>query len=81
MMTSCGFLAHTESARAMVQLNTPTATMIANARVRAKGSIPPKSELMVITGQEQATRPNTGSSRAPSLPRTISASERSVTRM
>ncbi len=65
----------------MVQPTRATASMIANARVKAVGSMPPSSEQIDRTGQVQATNPRIGNSRAPSLPRTISGSERSVARI
>jgi hypothetical protein len=80
-ITSCDFLAQTEIASAIEQPSTAMATMMAKASVSAIGSIPPKSEQIAMTGQVQATRPNTGSSRAASLPSTISGSERSVINM
>ena len=40
--------------------------------------MPPSSEVSATTGSTQAIRPSTGISRTPSLPRTISALERSV---
>ena len=55
--------------------------MMANASVKAVGSMPPKSEQIASTGQVQAIRPRIGKSRAASLPSTISESERSVASM
>ena len=75
------FLAQTESAIAVVQPSRAMDKMMAKAIDKAHGSIPPRNELIASTGQEQAIRPRTGSSRAASLPRTISPSVRSVARI
>jgi hypothetical protein len=76
--TSYGFDAQTENARATVQPKTARHGVTRKAPASARGSTPPKRELSDMTGSAQQTSPNTGTSRAASLPSTISESVRSV---
>ncbi len=48
---------------------------------RARGSIPPNRPASARIGKVHAIKPSTGASRTPSLPRTISALDRSVASM
>ena len=79
--TSCVFAAQTEIVRDNTQPMTATETDTTNKPTIAPKSTPPSKVTKAATGTPQAISPEIGASRAPNLPSTISASERSVTIM
>ncbi len=78
-MTSCALAIQTESVRASEQPRTASPQAINSDAESATGSIPPSKVPSAATGKAQAIRLTTGTSRAPSLPRTTSRSVSSVT--
>ncbi len=70
-----------ENHRPSEQPSKATPSVTTNAPQTASGATPPKSMRSSIIGRVQATSPTTGTSRAASLPSTISKSARSVMSM